>query len=162
LETLGYCAELIAQMRGAVDTPQGLVLVTGPSGSGKSTTLYALLADLAERAGHPLSIVTVEDPIEQSLPCAAQVAADPARGLTFAAGVRALLRQDPEVIMIGEIRDAETAAAALQAALTGHRVLSSMHTLSAAEALVRLRQMGTPPYLISSALSGILGTRLIR
>jgi type II secretory ATPase GspE/PulE/Tfp pilus assembly ATPase PilB-like protein len=162
LDDLGYGEGVVAALRQAAAAPQGLILAVGPSGSGKSTAIYALLADLAERAGRPLSILTVEDPIEQTLPMAAQVAADPARGLGFAACLRVLLRQDPEVIMIGEIRDAETARTALEAALTGHRLLSSMHTLSAAEALVRLAQMGAPPYVIASALAGVLSVRLVR
>lgn len=162
IHELGYDERLIDGLRGALDQPQGMLLAVGPSGCGKSTALYALLHDLHERAGHPLSIVTIEDPVEQSLPFAAQISADPARGLGFAEGLRALLRQDPEVMMIGEIRDSPTATAALQAALTGHRLLSSMHTLTAAEALVRLQQMGLPPYVISSALAGVLNLRLVR
>lgn len=159
---LGFSDQLIAALRATLDQPQGLLLAVGPSGCGKSTALYALLGDLYERTGHPLSIVTIEDPVEQSLPFAAQISADPAKGLGFSEGLRALLRQDPEVIMIGEIRDPETAAAALQAALTGHRLVSSMHTLTAAEVLVRLQQMGLPPYVISSALAGVLNLRLVR
>lgn len=162
LDELGFGAPLVGRLRAAMDSPQGLILAIGPAGCGKSTTLYSMLTDLSERAGGPVSMLTIEDPIERSLPCAAQIAADPARGLTFAAGLRALLRQDPEVIMIGEIRDAETATTALQAALTGHRLLSSMHTLTPAEALVRLRQMGAPAYVIGSALAGVVNVRLAR
>ncbi|MCX7017137.1 MAG: ATPase, T2SS/T4P/T4SS family [Candidatus Sumerlaeota bacterium] len=162
LGELGISGELVAALREATDRPQGLLLAVGPSGCGKSTALYALLDDLNERAGRPLSILTIEDPVEQTLPFAAQITADPARGLGFAAGLRALLRQDPEVIMIGEIRDPETSTAALQAALTGHRLLSSMHALTAAEALVRLQQMGSAPYEISSAVAGALNLRLAR
>lgn len=162
LDSLGLSDELIAAMRDAMDRPQGMILAIGPSGCGKSTALYAMLEDLHRRAGHPLSIVTIEDPVERSAPFAAQIGVEPERGVGFAAGLRAILRQDPEVIMIGEIRDTETAGAALQAALTGHRLLSSMHTLSAAEALVRLRQMGAPPYVIVSALAGIANLRLVR
>jgi general secretion pathway protein E len=162
LADLGFSPDLIATLRKVMDQPQGLLLATGPSGCGKSTAIYSLLHDLQERAGNPISIFTIEDPVEQSLAFAAQMNADPARGLGFVQGLRALLRQDPEVIMIGEIRDADTAATALQAALTGHRLLSSMHTLSAGEALVRLQQMGAPPFVISSALAGVLGVRLAR
>ncbi len=162
LGELGFCDALTGVLRDAVDRPQGLLLAVGPSGCGKSTALYALLEDLHRRTGRPLSMVTIEDPIEQSLPCAAQISVDPARGVGFSGGLRAILRQDPEVVMIGEIRDAETAEAALQSALTGHRLLSSMHTLTAAEALVRLRQMGSPPYVIASALAGILNVRLVK
>jgi general secretion pathway protein E len=162
LEDLGFGPALMAALRAAVERPQGLLLAIGPSGCGKSTALYALLRDLAERSPGPLSILTIEDPVEQALPFAAQIGVDPARGLSIADGLRALLRQDPEVIMIGEIRDAETAATALQAALTGHRLLSSMHATAPAEALTRLRQMGAPAYVIASALAGTLGTRLAR
>jgi len=162
LGELGLSEELMGALRHAMDRPQGLLLAVGPSGCGKSTALYALLHDLHGRTGRPVSIVTIEDPVEQSLPFAAQISADPARGLGFGEGLRALLRQDPEIIMIGEIRDAETSTAALQAALTGHRLLSSMHTLTAAEALVRLQQMGSAPYEISSALAGVLNLRLVR
>ena len=162
LGELGFHEALEAVLRKTMDRPQGLLLAVGPSGCGKSTALYALLRDLHERTPHPVSTVTIEDPVEQSLPCTAQISVEPARGLNFAEGLRAVLRQDPEVIMIGEIRDAETASAALHAALTGHRLISSMHTLSAAEALVRLRQMGSPPYVIASALAGVLNLRLAR
>ena len=162
LTELGFPERLIDVLRDAMDRPQGLVLAVGPSGCGKSTALYALLQDLNTRAGRPVSILTIEDPVEQSLSFAAQISAEPAHGVGFAEGLRALLRQDPEVIMIGEIRDPETANAALQAALTGHRLISSMHTLSAGEALVRLAQMGAAPYVIASALAGVLNLRLVR
>ena len=162
LDELGFPPELTDALREALLRPQGMLLTIGPSGCGKSTTLYALLEDLTARAGRPLSILTIEDPVEQSLPCAAQINIDPARGLGFAEALRALLRQDPEVIMIGEIRDAETAHTALHAALTGHRLLSSMHTLTAAEALIRLRQMGAAPYVIASSLAGLLNQRLVK
>ncbi|MBN1516459.1 Flp pilus assembly complex ATPase component TadA [Candidatus Sumerlaeota bacterium] len=162
LDQLGFGEELRSALRSAMDLPQGLLLAVAPSGCGKSTALYALLADLHARQSRPVSIVTLEDPVEQSLPFAAQVNIEAERGLTFGAGLRAILRQDPEVILIGEIRDAETSRAALEAALTGHRILSSMHTLNAAEALARLMQMGSPPYIIASALAGILNVRLLR
>jgi type II secretory ATPase GspE/PulE/Tfp pilus assembly ATPase PilB-like protein len=162
LDDLGYGNALLTALREALDRPQGLMLAIGPGGCGKSTALYALLRDLFERSGRPLSILTIEDPVEQSLPFAAQITADTARGLGFAEGLRALLRQDPEVVMIGEIRDAETATTALQAALTGHRLLSSMHTQTPAEALVRLQQMGAPAYVIGSAVAGVLNVRLLR
>lgn len=162
LSELGFSRQLVTALRHVMDRPQGLVLATGPSGCGKSTTIYALLADLAERSTHPVSILTIEDPVEQSLACAAQVGVQPARGLDFPEGLKALLRQDPEVIMVGEIRDAETANTALNAALTGHRLLSSMHTLTASEALVRLQQMGAPSFVITSAMAGVLSVRLLR
>lgn len=162
LDELGFAPELVEVLRVAMDLPQGLILSVGPSGSGKSAAIYAMIDDLLRRTGHPVSTITIEDPIEQSLPGAAQVPIDSARGFGFAEGLRAVLRQDPEVIMVGEIRDTETAQAALQAALTGHQLLSSMHTLSAAEALVRLRQMGAATFEIAAALAGLLNTRLLR
>jgi MSHA biogenesis protein MshE len=162
LDRLGFHQPLIEALRAAMDQPQGLLLAVGPSGCGKSTTLYALLHDLHIRSGRPVSILTIEDPIERSLPFAAQITADHAHGLGFGRCLRAVLRQDPEVIMIGEIRDMETAEAALQAALTGHRLLSSMHTTTAAEALVRLQQMGAAPYVVASALAGVLNVRLVK
>ena len=162
LDELGLDAGLVETLRETLTQPQGLVLAAGPSGCGKSTALYAMLDDLRRRSRGPVAVVTIEDPVEQSLPGAAQIGADPGRGLGFAEGLRAVLRQDPDVIMVGEIRDAETASAALQAALTGHRLLSSMHTLTGAEALVRLQQMGAPPYVISSALAGVLNLRLVK
>jgi type II secretory ATPase GspE/PulE/Tfp pilus assembly ATPase PilB-like protein len=125
IDELGFSGHLVDSLRKAVALPQGLLLSVGPSGCGKSTALFAMLHDLNRRSGHPLSIVTIEDPVEQSLPFAAQVCIDPARGLGFAAGLRALLRQDLEIIVIGEIRDPETAETALQAALAGHRLLST-------------------------------------
>lgn len=162
LDELGFASDLVAALQRAVDRPQGLLLAVGPSGCGKSTALYALVHDLHARAGRPISTITLEDPVEQTLPLAAQVSIDAARSFGFAQSLRAILRQDPELIMVGEIRDAETATAALQAALTGHRILSSMHTLSAAEAFLRLLQMGAAPYEISSALAGVLNLRLLR
>ncbi len=162
LDRLGFSEPLIAALRSAMDRPQGLILAVGPSGCGKSTALYALLHDLHSRTGRPISMLTIEDPVERSLPFAAQITADASRGLGFAECLRATLRQDPEVILIGEIRDAQTAETALQAALTGHRLLSSMHTLTAAEAMIRLRQMGSAPYVIASALAGILNVRLVK
>lgn len=159
---LGFSDELIDALRRALDRPQGLLLAVGPSGCGKSTALYALVHDLHARSGRPISTITLEDPVEQSLTGVAQVTIDSARGFGFAQSLRAILRQDPELIMVGEIRDAETATAALQASLTGHRLLSSMHTLSAAEAFLRLMQMGAAPYEISSALAGVLNLRLVR
>lgn len=162
LADLGFGETLIARLRQTLDRPQGLLLAVGPSGCGKTTALYALMQDLHERAGGPVSSFTIEDPVEQALPLTAQMTVEPARGFGFAEGLRALLRQDPEVIMIGEIRDAATSRTALQAALTGHRLMSSMHTLTAGEALIRLMQMGCAPYEISSAIAGILNLRLVR
>lgn len=162
LDELGFEPKLVQTMRDTLHLPQGMVLAVGASGCGKSTALYALLHDYFNESPRPVAVVTVEDPVEQSLPFAAQINVDAAHGLGFVQGLRAILRQDPEIIMIGEIRDAETATIALQAALTGHRLISSMHTLSGAEALVRMRQMGAPAYVIASAMAGVLSVRLAR
>lgn len=141
------------------DVPRGLVLVTGPTGSGKTTTLYASLGLLNEGSR---SILTVEDPVEYALPGIGQTPVNPRAGLTFASGLRAILRQDPDVIMIGEIRDVETAGIAVQASLTGHLVLSTLHTNSALGAITRLRDMGVEPFLLASSLKGVLAQRLVR
>jgi type IV pilus assembly protein PilB len=139
--------------------PHGIVLVTGPTGSGKSTTLYAALRLINDSTRN---INTVEDPVEYQLPGVNQVQVRPQTGLTFAAGLRSLVRQDPDVIMVGEIRDLETAEIAVQAALTGHLVLSTLHTNDAPGALIRLQNMGVEPFLISSALIGVVAQRLLR
>lgn len=162
LGELGFSAKLEAALVEAGSRPQGLLLVVGPAGSGKSTTLAALLSRLSAEAGRPMAFLTLEDPPEIPLPFATQMAVDASRGVTFASGLRALLRQDPEVIMVGEIRDAETAQVAANAALTGHRLFSTLHTLNTAEALVRLTDMGVAPYLLASALGGVLSQRLVR
>lgn len=137
----------------------GLVLLTGPTGSGKTTTLYATLTGLQQKG---LNLVTIEDPVEYKLPGVNQVAVNRKAGLDFAAGLRALVRQDPDIIMLGEIRDAETAAMAVQAALTGHLVLSTLHTNSAVGAVARLLDMGVAPYLLAAALRGVMAQRLVR
>jgi type IV pilus assembly protein PilB len=141
--------------------PQGLILVTGPTGSGKSTTLYSLLKARMKRQQN-INIVTAEDPVEYSLPGVAQVEIREATGLTFPVILRGLLRHDPDVILIGETRDAETARISVQASLTGHLVLTSLHTNSAVDSIVRLRDLGLEGYLLSSALSGIIAQRLVR
>ena len=139
---------------------KGIVLVTGPAGSGKSTTLACILNQINEtRSGH---ILTLEDPVEYSLPGINQVAVNRRSGMTFAKGLRAIVRQDPDVIMLGEIRDEETAGIAVQAALTGHLVLSTLHTNSAAGAVYRLLDMGIAPYLLAAALRGVVAQRLVR
>ncbi len=162
LGELGFSERLCRELEQAGSRPQGLLLVTGPSGSGKSTTLAALLRRVFESNPNPLAVLTLEDPPEIPMPFATQVAVDPDRGLGFAPGLRALLRQDPEVLLVGEVRDPETAQVALNAALTGHRLFSTMHTLNAGEALVRLQDMGAAPYMLGSALGGILSQRLVR
>jgi type IV pilus assembly protein PilB len=138
---------------------QGMLLVTGPTGSGKSTTLYSLLNEL--RRGEP-HIVTVEDPVEYAMEGVEQIQVAPKAGFTFAQALRHILRHDPDVIMVGEIRDRETAEVAMKAALTGHLVLSTLHTNDAASAVARLRDMGIPPYLISATLLGVMAQRLVR
>ncbi|WP_205664986.1 GspE/PulE family protein [Acetobacter cibinongensis] len=156
---LGLSPGVIAQFRAALEEPNGIVLVTGPTGSGKTTTLYTGLAQLnvTER-----KVVTIEDPIEYQLAGINQIQIRPQIGLTFATLLRAILRQDPDVIMVGEIRDLETAQIAAQAALTGHLVLSTLHTNSAAAAITRLRDMGLEDYLQTAVLRGVLAQRLVR
>ncbi len=138
---------------------EGMILVTGPTGSGKTTTLYSALSSIANSA---TNVMTIEDPVEYKLQNIAQMGVQPKIPLTFAIGLRAILRQDPDVIMIGEIRDRETAEIAIQAALTGHLVLSTLHTNDAASAIVRLVDMGIEPYLLSSTLIGVVAQRLVR
>ncbi|MBN1516321.1 Flp pilus assembly complex ATPase component TadA [Candidatus Sumerlaeota bacterium] len=143
----------------ALDAPQGLFLVTGPTGSGKTTTLYATLKAL-DRAS--INVITLEDPIEYTLPDVTQVQIREDQGMSFARGLRAILRQDPDVILVGEIRDLETVEIACRAALTGHKVFSTLHTNSSAEAITRLIDMGVAPFLIAATLRGVLAQRLVR
>jgi general secretion pathway protein E len=137
----------------------GIILVTGPTGSGKTTTLYSTLKQLAQP---DVNVCTVEDPIEMVEPALNQMQVNPNIGLDFATGVRTLMRQDPDIIMVGEIRDLETAEMAIQAALTGHLVLSTLHTNDAPSAVVRLMDIGVPHYLINATLLGVVGQRLVR
>ncbi|PSW60271.1 type II secretion system protein GspE [Photobacterium kishitanii] len=159
LHSLGMTAANHESFRKIIDRPHGIILVTGPTGSGKSTTLYAGLQELnsAER-----NILTVEDPIEFDIDGIGQTQVNSKVDMTFARGLRAILRQDPDVVMIGEIRDLETAAIAVQASLTGHMVLSTLHTNTAVGAITRLRDMGIEPFLVSSSLLGVLAQRLVR
>jgi type IV pilus assembly protein PilB len=159
LEELGIPAEIYGGLNEIIQRPNGLLLVTGPTGSGKTTTLYSIveLLKTVER-----NIVTVEDPVEYRLEMVNQVHANAASQLSFAKALRAILRQDPDVIMIGEIRDAETAETAIQAALTGHLVLSTLHTNDSASAITRLVDMGIAPYKIGASLQGVLAQRLAR
>jgi general secretion pathway protein E len=159
LHALGFSEGTLVQFRRMLAMPHGIVLVTGPTGSGKTTTLYAALLEIAKRTRN---VMTVEDPIEYSLPGIAQTAVNPLIGLTFARALRSILRQDPDVILVGEIRDAETAQIAVQASLTGHLVLATLHTNDAASAVTRLMDMGIEPYLLASSLRGVVAQRLVR
>lgn len=160
LEQLGMSRQLLEQVDpGVIKRPHGIFLVTGPTGSGKTTTLYAALSRLNTQSRN---IVTVEDPIEYFLDGIGQTQVNNKVDLTFARGLRAILRQDPDVVMVGEIRDLETAQIAVQASLTGHLVMSSLHTNTAIGSITRLRDMGVEPFLLSSSLIGVLAQRLVR
>lgn len=159
LERLGMAPEVLRQLDALIHQPHGIVLVTGPTGSGKTTTLYAALGRLDAAT---TNILTVEDPIEYDLPGIGQMQVNSRIELTFAAALRAILRQDPDVIMIGEIRDLETAQIAVQASLTGHLVLATLHTNDAVSAVTRLIDMGVEPFLLASTLQGVLAQRLVR
>lgn len=158
-EKLGFFPEQREAFESCIQRPNGIILVTGPTGSGKSTTLYAALNRINDSSRN---INTVEDPVEYNLAGVNQVQVHHSIGMTFAASLRALVRQDPDVIMVGEIRDVETAEIAIQAALTGHLVLSTLHTNDAPGALIRLQNMGVEPFLISSAVVAVIGQRLLR
>jgi type II secretory ATPase GspE/PulE/Tfp pilus assembly ATPase PilB-like protein len=160
LENLVLSAPLCQLATDVFHSSHGLVLVTGPTGSGKTTTLYAALNSIWRRDSS-INVVTIEDPIEYNLPFATQTQINRAAGLQFTSVMRALLRQDPDVILVGEIRDEESAAMALDAATTGHLVLSSLHTHSAMETLARLRQLNVKPYLLADALQGVISQRLV-
>jgi general secretion pathway protein E len=159
LESLGMDGEVLEQFHRLVQQPHGIVLVTGPTGSGKTTTLYASLTRLDTRTSN---VLTVEDPVEYELPGIGQTQVNPKIDLTFAKALRAILRQDPDVVMIGEIRDFETAQIAIQASLTGHLVLATVHTNDAPSTVNRLIDMGVEPFLLSSSLLGVLAQRLVR
>ena len=159
LESLGMPPSLLENYRHAIQQPHGMILVTGPTGSGKTTTLYGTL----EKINTPeRKIITVEDPVEYQLSGITQIHVNARIGLTFASGLRSIVRQDPDVIMIGEIRDQETAEIAIESALTGHLVFSTLHTNDAAGAITRLEDMGVEPYLLSSSVLAILAQRLVR
>ncbi|MDP2166884.1 MAG: ATPase, T2SS/T4P/T4SS family [Thermodesulfovibrionales bacterium] len=159
LSELGLEDEMLRQYHGIISEPYGFILATGPTGCGKTTTMYSSLNNISTLEKN---IITVEDPIEYNLKGINQVQVNPKAGLTFASGLRSILRQDPDIIMIGEIRDLETAAIATHAALTGHLVLSTLHTNESIGAIARLMDMGVEPFLITSSLMGVLGQRLIR
>ena len=159
LESVGMQGDTLQRFTSLIAQPHGIVLVTGPTGSGKTTTLYAALSRLDATQSN---IMTVEDPIEYELPGVGQTQVNSKIDLTFAKALRAILRQDPDIIMIGEIRDFETAQIAIQASLTGHLVLATLHTNDAASAVTRLTDMGVEPFLLSSSLLGVLAQRLVR
>lgn len=159
LSLLGMPDDTLKTIRRVIAEPHGILLVTGPTGSGKTTSLYAMLTELNEVSRN---ILTIEDPIEYDLPGIGQMQVNPKVQMTFAKGLRAILRQDPDIVMIGEIRDLETAEIAVQASLTGHLVLSTLHTNSALGALTRLRDMGVESFLLSSSLVGLAAQRLVR
>ncbi|MEN9343963.1 MAG: ral secretion pathway protein [Chlamydiota bacterium] len=159
LQHIGMDTELLAQFSQLVCLSEGIVLVTGPTGSGKTTTLYSALSEINSSE---VNIMTIEDPVEYKLQGMAQIGVNPKIHLTFATGLRHILRQDPDVIMIGEIRDKETAEIAIQASLTGHLVLSTLHTNDAPSALTRLVDMGIEPYLLTSSVAAVLAQRLLR
>jgi type IV pilus assembly protein PilB len=159
IESLGFSAENLNRYKEFYSRAYGMVLITGPTGSGKTTTLYSTLDKINST---DRNIVTIEDPVEYRIPGSNQIQINPKAGLTFSSGLRSILRQDPDVIMVGEIRDGETADIAIRAALTGHLVFSTLHTNDAPGALNRLLDMGVEPYLASSALIGVVAQRLVR
>jgi len=159
LEELGFLPDILSRFRQAIRRPYGIMLVCGPTGSGKTTTLMAALRELNSPTQN---IITIEDPVEYQIPGVNQIQTNEKVGLTFATGLRAILRQDPNIVMVGEIRDSETAEIAIRAALTGHLVLSTIHTNEAAGAIPRLIDMGVEPFLVASSLTAVLAQRLAR
>ncbi len=159
IEDMGYAGRALRAIRKGIKRPNGMVLTSGPTGSGKSTSLYALIKEVKDES---VNIVTLEDPVEYKMDGVNQIQVNGDVGLTFASGLRSILRQDPNIIMVGEIRDSETANLAVQAALTGHLVFSTLHTNSAAGVLPRLLDMGVEPFLIASTVNTIIGQRLVR
>jgi type IV pilus assembly protein PilB len=159
IEEMGYAGRALRMIRKGIKRPNGMILTSGPTGSGKSTSLYALIKEIKDDS---VNIVTLEDPVEYKMSGVNQIQVNSEVGLTFASGLRSILRQDPDVIMVGEIRDSETANLAVQSALTGHLVFSTLHTNSAAGVLPRLLDMGIEPFLIASTVNTIIGQRLVR
>jgi type IV pilus assembly protein PilB len=159
LEQLGYWGYAFETISDAITEPHGMILVTGPTGSGKSTSLFSILTQLNQP---DVNISTIEDPVEYKIPGVNQTQTNTQAGMTFASGLRALLRQDPNIIMVGEIRDGETANLGVQAALTGHLVFSTLHTNNAATCLPRLLDMDIEPFLIASTVRAVIGQRLVR
>ena len=158
-DELGFTKENLESFDRILGQPYGMILVTGPTGSGKTTTLYAVLKELNR---DDKNIITIEDPVEYKLRGINQVQINPKAGLTFASGLRSILRQDPDIIMVGEIRDSETAEIAVRAAITGHLVMSTLHTNDSASSIIRLVDMGVEPYLVSSAIIGVVSQRLVK
>jgi type IV pilus assembly protein PilB len=156
---MGMSGRALRSVMSAIHKPNGMILTSGPTGSGKSTTLYALIQQIKSEE---INIVTLEDPVEYKMDGINQIQVNVDAGLTFASGLRSILRQDPDVVMVGEIRDSETAGLAVQAALTGHLVFSTLHTNSAAGILPRLLEMGIEPFLLASTLNVVIGQRLVR
>ena len=159
LEDMGYAGRALRTILKGISAPNGMVLTSGPTGSGKSTSLYALIKKIKDDS---VNIITLEDPVEYKMDGVNQIQVNAEVGLTFAAGLRSILRLDPDIVMVGEIRDGETANLAVQAALTGHLVFSTLHTNSAAGILPRLIDMGIEPFLIASTVNTIIGQRLVR
>ncbi|HCL72652.1 MAG TPA: general secretion pathway protein GspE, partial [Gammaproteobacteria bacterium] len=159
LQALGMPVEILQNYQSVITQPHGMILITGPTGSGKTTTLYATLEKINSEKQ---KIITVEDPVEYQLDGITQIQANASIGLSFAAGLRSIVRQDPDILMVGEIRDHETAEIAIESALTGHLVFSTLHTNDAAGAVTRLQDMGVEGYLISSSLLAIQAQRLVR
>ncbi len=159
LESVGFSADQLAQIREMIQVPYGIILIAGPTGSGKSTTLFTMLSEVDKEVAN---VVSLEDPVEYEIPGVSQSQVRPEIGYTFANGLRSILRQDPDVIMVGEIRDKETAVLAVQAALTGHLVFSTIHTNTAVGAIPRLIDMGVDPFLIAPTLVAVIGQRLVR
>ena len=159
LEEMGFEPDMLIRFSETIEKPNGIVLVTGPTGSGKSTTLYATLQQIATRER---KLITIEDPVEYKIPGLVQIAIKPSIGFSFGTGLKAILRHDPDVVMLGEIRDLESAEIAFQAALTGHLLFSTLHTNSAALAVTRLLDMGVQRFQVMAALTGVLAQRLLR
>jgi len=162
LSSLGFEEETMQGLITLLARPTGLILLTGPTGSGKTTAIYSALYHLVQRSGSQMSIATVEDPVEFNLPMIAQAQVNPGQNFTYPVALRSLMRQDPQVIAVGEIRDPETASIVVQAGLTGHLVISTIHSGSTAGVFARMINMDIEPFLLSSSISGILGVRLIR
>ena len=158
-ETFGMHEEDYKKLKSMLGSPNGIIYFTGPTGSGKTTTLYMILSELSKRA---VNISTIEDPVEKNLPKINQMQVNNQAGLTFEAGLRALLRQDPDIIMVGETRDVETASISVRSAITGHLVFSTLHTNDASSSVIRLEDMGLQPYMVANSLVGIIAQRLMR